>query len=54
MTRKKQSLTVTLSPELMQYLEKKVESREFASLSHGVELSILRYKEAEEKRGEKP
>ena len=53
MTRKKQSLTVTLPPEILEYLQKKVESREFASMAHGVELCVLRYKEAEEK-GERP
>ncbi|MDR1404645.1 MAG: hypothetical protein LBJ20_03660 [Candidatus Methanoplasma sp.] len=53
MARKKQSLTITLPPELIAYLEKKVEARDFASMAHGVELCILRYKQAEE-RGERP
>lgn len=53
MARKKQSLSVTLPPEIIEYLEKKVESREFASMAHGVELCVLRYKQAEE-RGERP
>ena len=49
MTReRKVSLTVTLPPETIKYLEKKVESRDFASLSHGIELCVLRFKEAEE------
>ena len=45
--------TVTLPQELIEYLESKVESRDFANVSHGVELCILRYKQAEE-RGERP
>jgi len=51
--RKKLSLTVTLPPEILEYLQSKVESREFASMAHGVEVCVLRYKEAEE-RGERP
>jgi Arc/MetJ-type ribon-helix-helix transcriptional regulator len=51
--RKKQSLSVTLPPEIIEYLEDKVKTREFASMAHGVELCVLRYKEAEE-RGERP
>lgn len=50
---RKPYITVTLPPELIEYLEKKVESRDFANVSHGVELCILRYKQAEE-RGERP
>jgi Arc/MetJ-type ribon-helix-helix transcriptional regulator len=51
--RRKPYITVTIPPELLEYLEKKVESREFASLAHGIEVCVLRYKEAEE-RGERP
>jgi Arc/MetJ-type ribon-helix-helix transcriptional regulator len=47
---RKVSLNVTLPPELIEYLEEKVRTREFASMAHGVELCILRYKEAEEHR----
>ncbi len=47
MTReKKKSLTITLPPEIIKYLETKVESREFSSLSHAVEVCILRYMKA--------
>jgi len=52
-TLRKKSLTVALPPELIEYLEKKVESREFSSMAHGVELALLRFKQAEE-RGERP
>lgn len=51
--KRKRSLSVTLPSEIIEFLEKKVESREFASMAHGVELCVLRYKEAEE-RGERP
>lgn len=48
MTRNRVSITITLPPELMDYIKKKVESREFANIAHGVELCVLRYKEHEE------
>ena len=47
--RKRQSLTVSLPEDIMEFLHKKVESREFSSLSHGVELCVLRYKEESER-----
>ncbi len=50
---KKKSLTVTLSPEIIEYLEKKVKAKEFASMAHGVELCVFKYMEAE-KKGERP
>jgi len=50
---RKPYITVTISEELLQYLESKVESRDFANISHGVELCVLRFKEAEG-RGERP
>jgi Arc/MetJ-type ribon-helix-helix transcriptional regulator len=48
MTRKRPYVTVTLPPELLEYLNGKIESREFMNLSHGIELCILRFKQAEE------
>lgn len=45
------SLTVTLSPESIVYLEKMIELKEFASMSHGVELAITRMRRSE---GERP
>ena len=45
---KRVSITITLPPDLMDYLKSKVESREFANIAHGVELCVLRYKESEE------
>lgn len=47
-------MTVTLPPEIIEYLQSKVESRDFASMAHGVELCVLRYKQADEKRKEEP
>ena len=50
MTReKKKSLTVTLPPDVIEYLGKKVNSREFSSMSHGVEICVLKYMEAKAK-----
>ncbi|MCH3978030.1 MAG: hypothetical protein LKJ94_07215 [Candidatus Methanomethylophilus sp.] len=55
MAKRKPYITVSLPPEIIEYLEKKVESREFANMSHGVELCVLRYKQAEEReKGERP
>jgi len=53
MSRNRVSITITLPPELMDYIKNKVETREFANIAHGVELCVLRYKESEEK-GERP
>lgn len=41
------SISVTLPPEVMDYLSKKVESREFASFAHGIELCVRRYMDAD-------
>ncbi|MCL2785641.1 MAG: hypothetical protein FWD81_00235 [Methanomassiliicoccaceae archaeon] len=49
MAGRKPYITVTLPEEMLEYLRKKVESREFASMAHGIELCVLRFKEAEEK-----
>ena len=43
---KKKSLTVTLPPDVIEYLGKKVKSREFSSMSHGVEVCVLKYMKA--------
>ena len=51
--RKKRQLSVTVPDEVYEYLTRKVESREFASMAHGVELAVLKYKQSEE-RGERP
>lgn len=51
--KRKPYITITVPPELLEWLNSKVEKRDFANLAHGVELCILRYKEAEE-RGERP
>ncbi|AGN25495.1 hypothetical protein [Candidatus Methanomassiliicoccus intestinalis] len=54
MTReKKKSLTVTLPPDVIEYLGKKVNSREFSSMSHGVEICVLKYMEAKAKEENK-
>jgi len=46
---KKVSLTVSLPQDAIDFLKAKVENREFASMAHGVEVCILRYKESQEK-----
>ena len=53
MARHRVSFTVTLPPEIVEYLKEKVEKRDFANMAHGIEVCVLRYKEAEE-RGERP
>lgn len=53
MARKRVSITITLPPDLMEYLQEKVDNRDFANIAHGVEVCVLRYKQAEE-RGERP
>lgn len=45
---KKVSISITLPPEVMEYLSSKVESREFASFAHGIELCVKRYRIADE------
>ncbi len=52
-TSKKVSLTVSLPPEIIDFLKAKVETRDFSSMAHGVEVCVLRYKESLEK-GERP
>lgn len=49
MAKRKPYITVTLPEDVIQYLESKVASREFANMSHGVELCVLRYKESDKK-----
>lgn len=53
MVRKRPYVTVTLPPEIVEYLQSKIDSRDFANMSHGIELCVLRFKQAEE-RGERP
>jgi len=43
---KKISLNVTISPENLAFLEKMVESNEFASLSHGIDLALTRLRKS--------
>ena len=43
---KKKSLTITLPPDVIEYLSKKVKSRELSSMSHGVEVCVLKYMKA--------
>lgn len=46
-------MTVTLPPEILEYLQSKIENRDFMNMSHAIEVCVLRYKQAEE-RGERP
>jgi len=48
--KRKPYVTVTLPPEILEYLHMKVEKRDFANVAHGIEVCVLRYKEEEEKR----
>ena len=45
----KQRITVTLDKECLNWLDSKVESRTFASRSHGFEFLIARFREKREK-----
>jgi len=46
---KKVSISVTLPKDLIDFLSTKVESREFASFAHGIELCVLRYRDTDER-----
>jgi Arc/MetJ-type ribon-helix-helix transcriptional regulator len=41
----KKRVSVTLPEELVEWLDKQVESREFADRSHAIEVAILKMKE---------
>ena len=47
-------LSVTVSPELIEWLDEMVQNKTFASRSHGVELCLTRYKERVEKERRAP
>lgn len=47
--RSRDSMTVTIPPELIAWLDEMVDKRTFSSRSHGVELCILKYKEEAER-----
>ncbi|MDR1404357.1 MAG: hypothetical protein LBJ20_02155 [Candidatus Methanoplasma sp.] len=47
---KKEKLTISLSPDLMDFLRAGVESEEFSSLSHGIAFAVRKLKES---RGER-
>ena len=47
---RKPYITVTLDPETIAYLESKVKDKTFASMSHGVEVCIIKYKQSNEER----
>ncbi|MDR0522810.1 MAG: hypothetical protein LBG62_00030 [Candidatus Methanoplasma sp.] len=53
MSRRRTSVTVTLPPEIIDYLRDKVDRRDFSTMAHGIEVCVLRYMQAEE-RGERP
>ena len=45
---RRQQISVTLSPETIEYLKSKVADMTFANISHGVDLCVKRFKESEE------
>lgn len=45
MPRTKQQITVTVPPELVEWLDEMVQKRVYANRSHGVELCIMAEKE---------
>jgi hypothetical protein len=45
---RKISLSITLSHESMDFLNRKVESGEFASLSHGIDLAVKKMARGEQ------
>ncbi len=49
MVRQREKLTVTVPQDLIDWLDKMVAKRAFASRSHGVELCIMEYREKHEK-----
>lgn len=49
---KKKQITIRLPDELMGYLESKVEDRTFSSMSHAIEVCVMRYVESEKEKDE--
>ena len=47
---RKTQVTVSLSPETLDYLKSKVSDMTFANISHGIDLCVKRFKESEEKK----
>lgn len=45
----KKRTTVVLSKETLEYVERKIQDHTFASVSHGIELALARYREREER-----
>jgi len=50
--RPKVTKTITINRELLEWIEKKIEEREFASVSHCVEKAIFHLKREYEQKGE--
>jgi Arc/MetJ-type ribon-helix-helix transcriptional regulator len=44
MPRQRGQVTITLPPEVLEWLDVKVEERVFANRSHGIELALIRLK----------
>ena len=51
MPRQKEQVTITLPPEVLTWLDSKVEDRTYANRSHGIEVAVLRLMKEEEKSG---
>jgi Arc/MetJ-type ribon-helix-helix transcriptional regulator len=47
----KKRIAITISEELLKWIDKKVRDTTFANRSHAVERALTRLKEAEEKEG---
>jgi Arc/MetJ-type ribon-helix-helix transcriptional regulator len=46
----KKKITITLDEDLLKFLEKKTKEKEFSSISHGIQRSVLRLKQESEKK----
>jgi Arc/MetJ-type ribon-helix-helix transcriptional regulator len=47
----KQKITITLDEDLLKFLDKKVKEKEFSSVSHGIQKSVMKLKAEYEKKG---
>ena len=47
----KKKITITLDDNLLEWIEKKVKEKEFSSVSHGIQKSVMKLKQEYEKKG---